>query len=135
MQAMACGDVRLCAIDRSAVVNMAAKNPEVWRSVAVLAILNQMVAIGSAEDLMMRVPQKRLIATLLRMAGWRHGFQGAQPMTAVPITQLELAEASSLSRSSAAVILKDLGGRGLVKAEYRSITILDAVALKELLSA
>jgi DNA-binding transcriptional regulator LsrR (DeoR family) len=69
------------------------------------------------------------------MAGWRHGFQGAVPMTTVPITQLELAEASSLSRSSAAVILKDLGDKGLVKAEYRSITIEDAPALKQQLSA
>jgi CRP/FNR family cyclic AMP-dependent transcriptional regulator len=133
MQAMACGDVRLCSIDRSAVANMAAKNPEVWRSVATLAILNQMIAIGSTEDLMIRVPHKRLTATLLRMAGWRHGFQDAQPMTTVPMTQLELAETSSMSRSSAAAILRDLGGKGLIKTEYRSVTILDAQALKRLL--
>lgn len=135
MQVMAAGNVKLCSIDRSVVVNMAEKNPDVWRSVATLSIINQMIAIGTAEDLMMRAPRKRLVATLLRMAGWRHGFQGGLPMTTVPITQLELAEASSLSRSSAAVILKDLGGRGLVKADYRSIVILDASALKELLSA
>jgi CRP/FNR family transcriptional regulator, cyclic AMP receptor protein len=135
MQVMAAGNVRLCSIDRSVVVNMAEKNPDVWRSVATLSIINQMIAIGTAEDLMMRSPRKRLVATLLRMAGWRHGFQGAVPMTTVPITQLELAEASSLSRSSAAVILKDLGDKGLVKAEYRSITIVDAPALKQQLSA
>jgi CRP-like cAMP-binding protein len=135
MQAMASGNVRLGSIDRSVVVNMAKTNSDVWRSVATLSIMNEMIAIGSAEDLMMRSPRKRLVATLLRMAGWRHGFQGALPMTTVPVTQLELAEASSLSRSSAAVILKELGDRGLVKAEYRSITILDAPPLKELLSA
>ncbi len=135
MQALAAGHVRLCSIDRSVVVNMAKTNSDVWRSVATLSIMNEMIAIGSAEDLMMRSPQKRLVATLLRMAGWRHGFQGALPMTMVPITQLELAEASSLSRSSTAVILRDLGGKGLVKAEYRSITILDAPALTQLLAA
>jgi CRP/FNR family transcriptional regulator, cyclic AMP receptor protein len=135
MQAVASGQVKLCSLDRSVVANTAAKNPDVWRSVATLSILNQMIVMGSAEDLMVRSPQKRLIATLLRMAGWRHGFQGALPMTTVPITQLELAEASSLSRSSAAAILKDMGSRGLVKAEYRSITILDAPGLTQLLAA
>ena len=34
MQVMAAGNVRLCSIDRSVVVNMAEKNPDVWRSVA-----------------------------------------------------------------------------------------------------
>ena len=134
MQAVASGHVRLCSLDRRVVVSTAKKNPDVWRSVATLSIMNQMIVMGSAEDLMMRDPRKRLVAVLLRMAGWRHGFQGAQPLTTVPVTQLELAEASSLSRSSAAVILKDLGSNGLVKAEYRSITILDAPALKDLLS-
>jgi CRP-like cAMP-binding protein len=133
MQVTAAGNVRLCSIDRSVVVNMAQKNPDVWRSVATLSILNQMIAIGTAEDLMMRAPQKRLVASLLRMAGWRHGFQAALPMATIPITQLELAEASSLSRSSAAVILKDLGEQGLVRTEYRSITIMDAPALKQVL--
>ena len=135
MQAVASGPVRLCSIDRSVVANAAAIKPEVWRTVATLSVLNQMIVMASAEDLMMRSPQKRLVATLLRMAGWRHGFQGSLPMVTVPITQLELAEASSLSRSSAAAVLKDLGSKGLVKAEYRSIAILDAPALKELLAA
>jgi CRP/FNR family cyclic AMP-dependent transcriptional regulator len=134
MQAMASGSLTLCSIDRSVVVNMAEKNPDVWRSVAMLSIMNQMTAIGTADDLMMRAPRNRLIATLLRMAGLRHGFQGALPMTTVPMTQLELAEASNLSRSSAAVIMKDLGDKGFVRTEYRSVAILDAQALKMLLT-
>jgi CRP/FNR family transcriptional regulator, cyclic AMP receptor protein len=132
MQALASGPVTLCSIDRSVVVNMAKWNPEIWRSVATLSIMNQLIAIGAAEDLMFKTPSKRMIATLLRLAGWRHGFQGAQPMKTVPVTQLELAETSCLSRSSAAVILKDLGEKGLVRAEYRSIAILDAARLNEL---
>lgn len=135
MQAMASGPVTLCSIDRSAVVHLAERNPDVWRSVALLCVMNELTAIGAAEDLMMRVPRKRLIATLLRIAGWRHGFQGALPLKTVPMTQLELAEASSLSRSSAAVIMKDLGDKGFVRTEYRSVAILDAQALKMLLTA
>lgn len=135
MQAVASGEVRLCAIDRSVVVQMAERFPDVWRSVATLSVMNELIAIGSAEDLMLRVPRKRLVATLLRMSGWRHGFQGIPPLTTVPMTQLELAEASCLSRSSAAAILKDLGGKGIVRTDYRSITILNAAALKGQLSA
>ena len=100
MQAVASGNVRLCSLDRSKVVNLEAKNPDVWRSLAALSVMNQMIAMGSAEDLMMRAPHKRLVATLLRMAGMAAWVPRCSPLTTVPISQLELAEASSLSRSS-----------------------------------
>jgi CRP-like cAMP-binding protein len=135
MQAVASGTAMLCSVDRSVVVDMAGANPEVWRAVATLCLINQMTAIGTADDLMMRAPRKRLVATLLRMAGLRHGFQAALPMTTVPMTQLELAEASNLSRSSSAVIMKDLSDKGFVRTEYRSVAILNAPALIKLLVA
>jgi CRP/FNR family transcriptional regulator, cyclic AMP receptor protein len=134
MQAVAGGPATLCAIDRGSIGKLAGQSADLWREVASLCVLNQLAAIGAAEDLMMRSPRKRLVATLLRMSGWRHGFQAAPPLTAVPMTQLELAEVSSLSRSSAAAIMRELAERGLVRTEYRSIVILDAAGLSQLLS-
>jgi CRP-like cAMP-binding protein len=133
VQAVASGETRLCAIDRSEIVAMARGTPEPWRLVATLAVLNQLVAIGAGEDLMIRDPRKRLVAVLLRLSGRRNAFQGTAPIPTVPVTQAELAEASTLSRSSASVVLKDLAQRGMIRTDYRSIAILDPKALEGLL--
>ncbi|MGI1662540.1 helix-turn-helix domain-containing protein [Palleronia sp. KMU-117] len=52
----------------------------------------------------------------------------------VPVKHNELADASCLSRSSAALILKDLVDRGMIRTDYGSITILDGKALESELS-
>jgi CRP-like cAMP-binding protein len=135
VQAMAFGDLRLCAIDRSVVTGIARRDPEVWRAVATLSVMNQMTAIGAGEDLMIRDSKKRLVTVLLRLAGHRNAFQGAAAFPTVPVTQLELAEASSLSRSSAARILGDLARQGFIRTDYRTIAILDPDSLKALLAA
>jgi CRP-like cAMP-binding protein len=133
VQAVASGETRLCAIDRTEIVAMARRDSEVWRLVATLSVLNELVAIGAGEDLMIRDPRKRLVAVLLRLSGRRNAFQGTAPIPTVPVTQAELAEASTLSRSSASVVLKDLAQRGMIRTDYRSIAILDPKALEGLL--
>jgi CRP-like cAMP-binding protein len=133
VQAVASGETRLCAIDRADIVAIARRDAEVWRPVATLSVLNQLVAIGAGDDLMIRDPRKRLVAVLLRLSGRRNAFQGTAPIPTVPVTQAELAEASTLSRSSASVVLKDLVQRGMIRTDYRSIAILDAKALEGLL--
>ena len=134
VQAMAFGDLKLCAIDRSVVTGIARRDSEVWRAVATLSVMNEMMAIGGGEDLMIRDLRKRLVAVLLRLAGHRNAFQGAAPFPTVPVTQLELAEASSLSRSSAARILGDLARQGFIRTDYRTIAILDPGSLDSLLA-
>ncbi|KJS44828.1 MAG: hypothetical protein VR71_04205 [Roseovarius sp. BRH_c41] len=134
VQAEASGDLMLCAIDRSVVTRIAQRDPDVWRAVAMLSVMNELMAIGAGEDLMIRDSRKRLVAVLLRFAGHRNGFQGAPPIPTVAVSQLELAAASSLSRSSATEILRDLAQRGLIRTDYRTIAILDPAALKDLLS-
>jgi DNA-binding transcriptional regulator LsrR (DeoR family) len=68
------------------------------------------------------------------MAGRRHAYQRAAPSETVPVTQLELAEAASLSRSSAAVLLQELVQQRVIRTDYRMITILNAPALEQVLS-
>jgi CRP/FNR family cyclic AMP-dependent transcriptional regulator len=130
MQAMTFGDTTLCAIDRSAVASMARRNADAWRAVAMLSVMNALTAIGAGEDLMIRDSRKRLVAVLLRFAGHRNAFQGAAPIPTVAVTQVELAEASCLSRSSATAILRDLAQRGMIRTDYRTIKILDSRALE-----
>jgi len=133
VQAVASGETRLCAIDRANIAAIARRDAEVWRLVATLSVLNELVAIGAGDDLMIRDARKRLVAVLLRLSGRRNAFQGTAPIPTVPVTQAELAEASTLSRSSATVILKDLTQRGMIRTDYRSIAILDPTGLEGLL--
>jgi DNA-binding transcriptional regulator LsrR (DeoR family) len=51
------------------------------------------------------------------------------PIPYIPATQREIAEAANLSRSSAAALLAELNGTGLVRTEYRRIEILDPEGL------
>lgn len=134
LRATAFGETLLFGIDRSAIMNLATRYPDTWLAVARLVLMNELTAIGAGEDLMIRESRRRLVAVLLRLSGRRNAFQGTAPFAMVPVTQHELADASCLSRSSAALILKDLGKRGMIRTDYRSITILDGKALESLLS-
>jgi CRP-like cAMP-binding protein len=134
MQAMVFGETKLCAVDVNLIASLAHRDPAVWRWVAALSVMNEMTAIGAADDLMVRDSRKRLIAVLLRLAGHRNAFQGAAPIATLPLTQVELAEASSLSRSSATMILGALSRKGLIRTDYRTIVILDPEALKAMLA-
>ena len=122
VEAVASGGTRLCAIDRSVIVEMTRRTPGALRLAATFAVLNELVAIGARENLMIRDSRKRLVAVLLRLSGLRNAFQGTAPVQSVPATQVGIAEASTLSRSSAAVILKDLTQRGMIRAEYHRDT-------------
>jgi CRP/FNR family cyclic AMP-dependent transcriptional regulator len=134
VQAVASGETRLCAIERSDIVELAREAPEVWRMVGVLCGMNQLIAIGAGDDLMIRDPRKRLVAVLLRLSGHRNAFQGTPPIAAVPLTHVELADAAALSRSKTAEILRELGERGVIKAEYGAIRIVEPASLKGLLA-
>lgn len=134
LQATAAGNTRLFAIDRAVIANLALRNPDAWLAVARLVLMNELTAIGAGEDLMIRDSRRRLVAVLLRLCGRRNAFQGVAPISTVPVTQHELAETSCLSRSSAALVLKDLATRGMIRTVYGSITILDGEALEAVMS-
>lgn len=120
--------VPLAAIERLTV-----SDPLVWRSISGLLALNQALAIGAAEDLMIRDSKQRLVAVLLRLASLRNAFQGVPPVLDIPVTQPELAEAACLSRTTATDILRDLSRQGWIATGYRSIKILEPEALSAVL--
>lgn len=120
--------VSLAAIER-----IAQSEPSVWRCICGLSARNQALAIGAAEDLMIRDSKQRLVAVLLRFANLRNAFQGTPPILDVPVTQPELAEAACLSRTTATDILRDLSRLGWIEPRYRSIRILDPEALSSVM--
>lgn len=103
--------------------SIAANFPEIWLSIAKLAVTNEALAIAAADDLMLREPKKRLAATLLRLTGLRSDFQGRPVLNPIPVTLLELSEAANLSRSVTATIMSDLSTDGAVKKGYKSVHI------------
>ena len=127
-------DTRLCMVTRSDIDRVAKEHADAWAAVALLAVMNQVTAIGAADDLMIRNAKKRLVAVLLRLSSHRNAFQGVPPVCAVPVRQTELADAATLSRSSALAILAQLSRDGLIRTDYRTIVILKPKQLAALLA-
>ena len=108
------------------------ENPGAWRYFTAMALMNASIATNAADDLLIRDASRRCIATLLRLAGLRNGSSLTPPLSEVDITQEELAYLSNLSRNAAGLLLRDLQKRGYIELAYKSIRILNAGALQEL---
>ena len=97
-----------------------------------MALMNTSIAMSAADDLLIRDTSRRCIATLLRLAGLRNTSGLTPPLSEVDVTQEELAYLSNLSRNATGLLLRDLQKRGLIELAYKSIRILNAPALQEL---
>jgi len=133
IEMVASGNTTLLMVTRQAFRRVADAHSEAWPGVALLAVLNEGLAIGAADDLMIRDARQRLCAVLLRLSSHRSCFQGAPPLPHIPATQREIADAANLSRSSAAALLARLSGAGLIRTEYGRIEILNPEGLLEIL--
>ena len=111
-----------------------ADDPAAWRWIAVLTTVHLEVAIGAADDLMIRDHVKRFIAVLLRLAGLRYDDAPERGTVDVHVNQDEIAYMANVARTTAGAILRDLEARGSVDPTYRNIKIIDAGALRERLA-
>jgi CRP-like cAMP-binding protein len=110
--------------------NFAAEIPGAWRHFGTLALMNSATAIGAADDLLIRNPLKRCVATLLRLCGLRHSSQDRVLPCEVEVKQEELAYLSNLSRNATGTILRSLAKRGLLELDYKQIRIFNPGALR-----
>jgi CRP-like cAMP-binding protein len=113
---------------------IAAEDPQAWRWLAVLPIQQTVLATGVAEDLMIRDPRRRLLATLLRLAALRGPFAGTEPQD-VMVSQEDLASIVNLSRTAVGLMLRALEAEGLVGRRYSRIRIADPAAASRLAAA
>ena len=135
MGAVASGPTDLWCLSEVSIDKIVQSNPQAWRAIAQLAVLNEALAIGAAEDLMIRDSRLRLAAVLLRLANLRNAFQRTLPLLEVPVTQPELAEAACLSRTVATDILRDFSQRGWVETGYRTKKIQTPAELTSILGS
>ena len=102
---------------------VAARFPDLWRHLVLLALQNNMRAIGLAQDLMLRGSRQRLAALLARLGGLRDDHR---PVPAVvDATQGEIAAIANLSRGVVSRLLLEMEQEGLVQIRRASIEILD----------
>jgi CRP-like cAMP-binding protein len=133
MEMMALGDVEVFALSRTQIDEIARMHPGMWPSMTLLAVLNQGLAIGVAEDLMLKTSSKRLAATLLRLSAQRNAYQDVPLINPIPVSWAELSDAANLSRTIVAKTLAEFSEQGLVCTSQRTIDIRDANGLAHLL--
>ena len=112
---------------------IAAEEPQAWRWLAILPIQQTLLATGVAEDLMIRDPRRRLLATLLRLAALRGPFAGSEPRDIV-VSQENLAAIVNLSRTAVGLMLRAFAAEDLIDQRYNRIRILNIGAAFDLVA-
>ena len=92
-----------------------------------LSLTHFLLATQTAADLHIGDSTRRLCAVLLRVAERRH--EGEGPVE-IAISQLDLATMANMSRQTVGQVLKKIAEARIVSWTYRSITVLDAEALR-----
>lgn len=112
---------------------MARQDPEAWRWLAVLPLLQTSLAFGVLEDLAIRDTPRRCAAMLLRLAGCR-GPTPSQEADEIFVTQEHLAEMINLSRTALGVVLRAFESQRLIERQYGKVKI-DRERLEVLLNS
>ena len=124
------GPSTILILPKAAIAEVIALDPSYWRHFVAGTTLNLALAFGAIADLMLRDHRKRLVATLLRIAGVRSGpVRGDQDLS-VEVSQADLAAMSNLARTTVVATLRELEDAGLLRVGYRCITILSATRLR-----
>ncbi len=117
----------LLFVSGSAFHAIAQKDPEAWRWLAMLPLMQNAVAFGILDDLLISESDRRCAAILLRLAGCRGPFAQAEPDD-IYVTQEQLGEMSNLSRTTVGDVLRTFEKQGFITRRYGRIVI-DSSAL------
>jgi CRP-like cAMP-binding protein len=109
---------------------IASDNPEAWRWLSLILLMNTELAISVCDDLMIRDPKERATAILLRLTGCHVDGPGADTPTELDLTHDELATMTNLSRTTIGAMLREYEAEGWIEQSYRRIAILDPRALR-----
>ncbi len=118
-----------------AIREIVAADPGAWRFFGLAAIAHYDVAIGAADDLLIRDHVRRSVAVLLRLGGCRYRTMHGAKAIEVDVSQDNFAAMANLARTTAGTVLRKLEADGRVEVAYRRIRILDPDALRAMLEA
>ncbi len=123
--------VRISARDLK---TMLAKQPILWKYMALSLANDFQLATVAVHDLMERSPRKRVGATLLRLAGIRSEVSGQHQAMDLSLSHTSLSLLTSLSRSLVADTLHELESRAYVKCTYGHVHLIDPAGLRRWLA-
>ena len=126
--------LRIAAFPKAEILALLPETPVRWRCFLPLGFECGDACAVIASDLLIGRSDRRLAATILRFAGLRAPQVAPCHPVLLPITQAELAGASSLSRNLAAAILRKFATRGWIEIEYRSLVLHDPKGLQRFLA-
>lgn len=109
------------------------EDPARWQWIALLADINRDLAMDLAADLLLQGPRQRIIASILRLSGWRTGSHLTPLPGLVNLSQQQLGQIANLSRTVVSGILRDLQRGGLITIGYRSLEVIDGNGLEAML--
>jgi CRP/FNR family cyclic AMP-dependent transcriptional regulator len=130
LEARAFGDTDLAVIEGARLREALEGDPRGWKYVSALLSERLRVAMGVIEDNRLRPLPERIARRLLGHALSSELPEGSQPQ--LRMTQADLARMVDVARSRLNPVLKRMEADGLVKAGYRTITILDLGRLRAL---
>ena len=119
----------------AAIREIVAADPGAWRFFGLAAIAHNDVAIGAADDLLIRDHVKRSVAVLLRLGGCRYRTLPDLAPIEVDVSQDDFAAMTNVARTTAGTVLRTLEAAGHIEVAYRRVRILAADALRALLDA
>jgi CRP-like cAMP-binding protein len=123
----------MVTVSRSAVDDMLRRDHEFsWSFFKLMADKGEEYLLH-ATDLLIQDPRRRMCSRLLTFAGRVLNFLPPSPVT-VPLSQEELALASSMSRQTAHLLLGELVQQGICELGYRVIRIVDMARLARIVS-
>lgn len=110
---------KILRLSRAEMQRVGDRNPVSWQFFSEIAARNLVLAIDIIEALKHAVPAQRVAMTLLNL----HRDLGSD-VSVLPLSQLEIAAAADLSRSSVNTALASLNALNLIKIEYGGVEVL-----------
>jgi CRP-like cAMP-binding protein len=123
-------DSELLHLPLHAIDEIVRREPVAWRYFGLVTIGHLDMAMGGADDLMIRDHFKRFTAVLLRLGNCRQvSPRNGQPVE-VDISHEDLAHMANVARTTAGAILREMEAHGYVSLAYRRIEIRAPDALR-----
>jgi len=126
-------DTEVLHLPLPAIREIVTADPGAWRFFGLASILHIDVAIGAADDLLIRDHFKRSVAVLLRLGGCRYRTPGGARPIDVDVSQEDFATMTNMARTTAGTVLRKLETDGHVEVSYRRVRILAPDALRTML--
>ena len=126
-------DSELLHLPLPAIREIVAADPGAWRFFGFAAIAHYDVAIGAADDLLIRDHFKRSVAVLVRLGGCRYVTPPGPAPIEFDVSQEDFAAMTNVARTTAGTVLRTLEAAGHIEVSYRKVRILKPDALRAML--